>query len=43
MSMKRILACELEVCRNRSTGVDFVRRWCFSTGAGAGPGVDIFD
>jgi len=32
-----------EVCRIRSTGVDSGRSQRFSTGAGAGPEVDIFD
>jgi len=34
---------ETEVCRIRSTGVDSGRSGRFSTGAGVGPGVDIFD
>jgi len=29
--------------KNRSTGVDSGRSWHFSTGAGAGPGVDFFN
>jgi len=32
-----------EVCRSRSTGVDSSKSWRFSTGAGAGLGVDFFD
>jgi len=47
-SESSVVACKFsfvapttEVCRSRSTGVDSGRSWCFSTGAGAEPGVDI--
>jgi len=40
---KKRIGCLSEVCRIRSTGVNSGRSWRFSTGSGAGSGVDIFD
>jgi len=40
---KNFVILRPEVCRSRSTGVDSGRSLRFSAGAGAGPGMDIFD